>query len=123
MIKTKTVFIAEEYIFYKLVIESYIIKNDMKLVGYDKNADKIIGKIKVSLPDIIFINYSIFKKDIFDAIKQIKELSPNTNIIIVIKENSRMLLKSLMEEDIIGILQKPFSEIQLINLLNENLHN
>lgn len=115
----KTVFVAEEYIFYKLVIESYILKNNMKLIGYDKNPEKILNKIKVSLPDIAFINYSIYKSNIFDIIKEIKDISPNTNIIIVVEGASKLLIKSLYEEDIVGVLFKPFSEIQLINLLKE----
>lgn len=115
----KTVFIAEEYIFYELIVETYVKKNNMITVGHDHIPDRIFDKIQSLEPDYAFIGHGVFKNDIFRAISKIRTISPQTKIIVVSEETNRFLVKSLKEEDVYGVLNKPFSEIQLINLFRE----
>lgn len=117
----KTVYIGEKYVFYKLIIEGYISKSSLNLTGYSSEPKGIITGIKETQPDLAFINYEIYGDDIFYIINKIKEISPKTEIIVHMAQKNKLLIKSLKEEGVIGILNKPFSEIELINLLNSRI--
>ncbi|MFV0502920.1 MAG: hypothetical protein ACK5LT_02980 [Lachnospirales bacterium] len=112
----KSFFILEKYTFFRLIIENYLVNNDYKVVGFGSNSTFELTKIYELKPDYIIINYEIFEKNIFKVIHEI-ESNIDTQLIIILPSKNKILEKKLNSERILCILNKPFSEMELINIL------
>ncbi len=86
-----------------MIIES---SEDFTVAGSASNADDAISSIKATTPDIVLLDITLGKTSGIDLIPKLKEVSPDTRIIILTMYEDQQHLKAAIQAGASGFLPK-----------------
>ncbi len=99
--------IAEDYTLFREGIKALISsETDLKVVGEAEDGLEAIRSVREHSPDLVLIDLSMPRMTGFDAIKEIKRISPETKIIVVTVHNSEEYILATLQVGADGYVLK-----------------
>lgn len=85
------------------------------------NGQEAIDLYKAEHPDMVFLDLIMPVVDGKDALKQIIEFDPKAKVVIVSSIGTKEVLMDTLKSGAREFIQKPFSELQIMNALYKSL--
>lgn len=93
----------------------------IEIIGESGEFDDAIEMIRKKKPDIVLLDISLPKKSGFDAVPVIREVSPDTRIIIVSMHDQPAYAKKMLKLGAKGYITKSSSHKEMLNAVEEVL--
>lgn len=115
------ILIVDDSKFMRRIIRQAIEENGHEVIAEADNGQDGIESYKSYHPDIITMDITMGGKDGIMAVAEIKELNPDSKIIVVsaLNENTIKLNENNLNAD--AFITKPFEKEDLINAINKIL--
>lgn len=115
----KNVLIIDDAAFMRLMIKSSLEKNGFNVVGEAENGAVGVIKYKELSPDIVTCDITMPVLDGIQALKEIKKIDPNANVIMISAMGQEHLVKEAVISGAKGFIIKPFKDDALVKALNK----
>lgn len=115
----KNVLIVDDAAFMRLMIKSLLEKNGFNVVGEAENGAVGVIKYKELSPDIVTMDITMPILDGIQALKEIKKVDSNANIVMISAMGQEHLVKDAVMSGAKGFIVKPFKEDAFIKALNK----
>jgi DNA-binding NarL/FixJ family response regulator len=93
-------------------------RNDYCIVDYVKNGNDVISLVESSVPDIILLDINLPEKNGLILLKEIKNKSPKTKIIVLTMYNKESVVNEVVKQGADGFLLKNCSTKELFYALD-----
>ncbi len=99
------------------IVNSYFRKMKINILGsFNEKAD-ILSLVKLNEPEYIVIDYELYSDEFCDIICNVKEIVPQSKIIIVTNKINKFKKNKIKEYFIEDIFERPFIDADFIRLL------
>lgn len=85
-----------------------------------KDGSESVELYKKEQPDLVFLDIVMPKFDGKEVLKQILDVNANAKIVIVSSIGTREVLLEAIKLGAIDFIQKPFTELQIINAISKS---
>ncbi|MFV0518126.1 MAG: DNA-binding domain-containing protein [Aminipila sp.] len=89
-----------------------------EVVGISTDSESAIREIIKEDPDIVLVDYLMPQKDGISLVKQVRELKPNINFIMISQVADKEMISEAYKEGIHFFISKPINLIEIISVLN-----
>lgn len=115
----KKILIADDATFLRLSLRSMLERNGFEIVGEAENGLETIEKYKQLKPDILTLDITMPIMDGLEALKVIKALDGNANIIVISAMGQESIVREAIKLGAIGFIVKPFKEDAIIKTFSK----
>ncbi len=91
------------------------ISDEVEIVGEATNGQEAIAAVQSLEPDVVFMDVRMPEMDGIEATKRIKEIRPETKVILFTVDESRAAIAEAIQAGISGYLLKDVSAGELVN--------
>lgn len=92
-------------------------QNEMELIGECRNEKELLEKLPDLLPDVVITDHTQTGKFDESTILKVKEISPNTKILIISADKNRRSIYRVLENGITGFLTKECIDREIIDAI------
>lgn len=118
-INTAKILICDDSILARKQLKDVILTIGAPTIFEAKDGEESIEIYKTEQPDLIFLDIVMPKVDGKEVLKQILEQNPKAKVVIVSSVGTQEVLMETLKLGAIDFVQKPFSELQIINALSK----
>ncbi len=109
--------IFENNITSEVLLKSFFLKSKIHILkSFNKKVD-VLMYVERYEPDFIVIDYDLYKFSIYDIIDTVKEVLPDSKVIITAKKMSKSEEKRLRSHGVSDVFIKPFIDTRFIRAL------
>lgn len=113
------VLIVDDAAFMRMTIKTMLVKNGFEVVGEAENGNIGVKKYKELRPDIVTMDVTMPEMDGLEALKEIRSLDKNANIIMVSAMGQESMVKEAVISGAKGFIVKPFKEDAIVGALSK----
>lgn len=113
------VLIVDDAAFMRMMIKTMLVKNGFEVVGEAENGNIGVKKYKELRPDIVTMDVTMPEMDGLEALKEIRALDKNANIIMVSAMGQESMVKEAVISGAKGFIVKPFKEDAIVGILSK----
>lgn len=113
------ILICDDSILARKQLKDVILTIGTPAIFESKDGEESIEIYKTEQPDLIFLDIVMPKVDGKEVLRQILEQNPKAKIVIVSSVETHEVLMETLKLGAIDFVQKPFSELQIINALSK----
>ena len=106
----KTVLVVDDAAFMRMTLKMMLEKNGYKVIGEAENGAVGIKKFQELLPDIVTLDITMPEMDGIEALKGIKNVDKNANVVMVSAMGQEAVVKEAIMAGARGFIVKPFIE-------------
>lgn len=106
-------FIVEDAFFIQEVLQGILDAKGGYCVGNSADGEEAVEKIKQVIPDVVFLDLVLPKKNGVEIIQEIKEYNPGVRIVVVSALDFSVLNSEDIKKDIDYLIKKPFSKKEI----------
>lgn len=118
--KTIRILIADDHSLIRQGLKTILeYQEGMKVIGEADNGDDAIENIKVLVPDVAILDVNMPKKTGLEVLKNIRENSFNTKVILLTVESDRNTLLSAIDFGVDGFILKDSDSSDIIDAISE----
>jgi two-component system chemotaxis response regulator CheY len=117
----KKVLIADDAQFMRLSLRKILEKNGFEVIAEAADGIEAISKFRTANPDIITMDLTMPEMNGIEAIKQIKKLKKDANIIVISAMGSMSCVYDAVAAGACGFIVKPFKEEDVVKSLSRLL--
>jgi len=114
----KSVLIVDDAAFMRLNLRK-ILKDDYEIIGEAENGIEAVEMYQEHEPDIVTMDITMPEMDGLEAIKAIKDIDPDANIIVVSAMGQQKMVIDAIEAGAADFIVKPFKDERVINAINK----
>ncbi|MEJ6950208.1 response regulator [Natronospora cellulosivora (SeqCode)] len=114
----KKVMIVDDAAFMRLNLRN-ILKEDYQVVGEAQNGQEAVDMYQDLTPDIVTMDITMPVMDGLEAIKKIKGLDPNAQIIVCSAMGQQKMIIEAIEAGAKDFIVKPFKESRVIEAVSK----
>ncbi|WP_041606016.1 response regulator [Halothermothrix orenii] len=114
----KTVLIVDDAAFMRLNLKN-ILKDDYEIVGEAKNGQEAVEMYQELNPDIVTMDITMPVMDGLEAIRAIKDIDPDANIIVCSAMGQQKMIIEAIEAGAKDFIVKPFKEERVIEAVKK----
>jgi len=96
-----------------------ILKDDYEIIGEAENGIEAVEMYQEHEPDIVTMDITMPEMDGLEAIKAIKDIDPDANIIVVSAMGQQKMVIDAIEAGAADFIVKPFKDERVINAINK----
>lgn len=115
----KKVLIVDDAAFMRMSLKLLLEKNGYEIVGEAENGRIALQKYKELRPDIVTMDITMPEIDGVTAIKLIKEIDANPNIVVISALGQESYVKEAIVSGAKGFIVKPFKEDIVLKTLSK----
>ena len=115
----KKVLVVDDAAFMRASIKNTLEKNGYAVVGEAENGAVGVRKFKELNPDIVTLDITMPEMDGINALKEIRKVNSNANIIMISAMGQEGLVKEAIISGAKGFVVKPFQEETIIKALGK----
>lgn len=115
----KKVLIVDDAGFMRMTLKVMLERNGFEVLGEAENGAVAIKKYKELSPDIVTMDITMPEKDGIEALKEIKKIDPDANIVMITAMGQQTNVKEAIIHGAKGFIIKPFKEDCVVNTLNK----
>ncbi|EHB68005.1 response regulator transcription factor [Paenibacillus lactis] len=98
----------------KLILEE---ERDLTVLGMTSSGTEGMRMVAELLPELVLLDYQLQDQTSEAILEQMKQLSPNTHVVVMTDNDGLPLLQSLVNRGASGLLSKQASTFQLIHMI------
>lgn len=117
----KRVLIVDDAAFMRMAIKNILQKNNFEVVGEAENGFVGVKKYLELQPDLVTMDITMPEMTGLDALKQIRKLDSNANVVMVSAMGQESMVKDSIINGAKSFIVKPFKEDHVLQTLNKVL--
>ena len=117
----KTVLIADDAMFMRMMLKDILTKNGFKVIGEAENGEEAVEKYRELKPDLVILDILMPFLDGLEATTEILKLNPAAKVIMISALGQSSYLEKAMECGAKNFITKPFSPPGVIEILEQVL--
>jgi len=117
----KTVIIADDAVFMRMMLKDLLTKNDFIVAGEAENGEELVEMYRQKKPDAVLIDILMPVKDGLTAAQEILEMDPDARIIMISALGQDAYLERARKMGVHSFIVKPFSPPKVIETLQDVL--
>ena len=114
----KKVLIVDDTAFMRLAIKTLLEKNNFDIVGEAENGLVAIKKYRELRPDMVIMDIAMPKMDGIEAIKEIRKIDKNANIIMISATGQEVMVREAILAGAKTFIVKPYKEDYVLQTLS-----
>lgn len=118
-INTAKILICDDSILARKQLKDVILTIGAPTIFEAKDGEESVEIYKTEQPDLIFLDIVMPKLDGKEVLRQVLEQNPKAKVVIVSSVGTQEVLMETLKLGAIDFVQKPFSELQIINALSK----
>ncbi len=115
----KRVLIVDDAAFMRMLLKDIITKAGFEVVGEASNGKEAVEKYKELKPDIVTMDITMPEMNGIEAVKEIKKIDPNANIIMVSAMGQQAMVIEAIQAGAKDFIVKPFQPARVIEALKK----
>ncbi|MEB3102835.1 response regulator [Ferviditalea candida] len=115
----KKALVVDDMMFMRMTLKNTLEKNGFMVAGEADNGIAAVEKYKELQPDLVTLDITMPVMDGLAALREIKRLNKDANIIMVSALGQESMVMEAMQEGAKGFIVKPFKEDQIIRAVSK----
>lgn len=115
----KKILIVDDAAFMRMMIKDILTKNGYEISGEAENGLKAVEKYKEDKPDLVIMDITMPEMDGIEAVKKIKDLDPNANIIMCSAMGQQAMVIEAIQAGAKDFVVKPFQADRVIEAVKK----
>lgn len=115
----KTVLIADDAMFMRMMLKDILTKNGFKVIGEAENGEEAVEKYRELKPDLVILDILMPFLDGLEATTEILKLNPAAKVIMISALGQNSYLEKALERGAKNFITKPFSPPGVIEILEQ----
>jgi len=115
----KNVLICDDAAFMRMMIKDILVKNGYNIVGEAENGYKAIDKYIETKPDLVMMDITMPDMDGIQALKKIKALDPNANVIMCSAMGQQAMVIESIQSGAKDFIVKPFQHDRVLEAVKK----
>ena len=113
------VMICDDAAFMRMMIKDILTKNGYNIVGEAENGAKAVEKYAELKPDLVLMDITMPDMDGIQALKKIKEIDPNANIIMCSAMGQQAMVIEAIQSGAKDFIVKPFQAERVLEAVKK----
>ncbi|QQE79269.1 response regulator [Alicyclobacillus sp. SO9] len=113
------VLIVDDAAFMRMMMKNMLEKNGFTVVGEAANGNEALEQFKALNPDIVTLDITMPEKDGLTALKEIRQLDPNSKIIMASAMGQQNMVIEAVQAGAVDFVVKPFEESRVVEALKK----
>ena len=115
----KSVLICDDAAFMRVMIKDILTKNGYDVAGEAENGLKAVEKYNETKPDLVMMDITMPEMDGIQALKKIKEIDPNANIIMCSAMGQQAMVIEAIQSGAKDFIVKPFQAERVLEAVKK----
>jgi two-component system, chemotaxis family, chemotaxis protein CheY len=115
------VLIVDDAAFMRMMLKDILTKNGIEVVGEAVNGIEAVDKYRELSPDIVTMDITMPEKDGISAVKEIKTIDPQANVIMCSAMGQQPMVLEAIQAGAKDFVVKPFQADRVIGSINKVL--
>ena len=115
----KNILIVDDAAFMRMMIKDILTKNGYNVVGEAENGLKAVEKYTELKPDLVLMDITMPDMDGIQALKKIKEIDPNANIIMCSAMGQQAMVIESIQAGAKDFIVKPFQADRVLEAVKK----
>ena len=115
----KRVLIVDDAAFMRMLLKDIVTKAGFEVVGEASNGKEAVEKYKELKPDVVTMDITMPEMNGIEAVKEIKKIDPNANIIMVSAMGQQAMVIEAIQAGAKDFIVKPFQPARVIEALKK----
>jgi two-component system chemotaxis response regulator CheY len=115
----KNILIVDDASFIRMSLKVMLERNGYNVIGEAENGKIAIDKYKELMPDLVTMDITMPEMDGINALKSIRELDPDSKIIMITALGQDPYVKEAILYGAKGFIVKPFKEEHIMQVLRK----
>ncbi|WLR51430.1 response regulator [Bacillus tianshenii] len=115
----RKILVVDDSMVMRNMIRKVIENNQLAEVMEAKDADDALMKYQTFQPDVVTMDITMPGKSGIEAVKQIKSVDKNANIIMITAMGQKAMVVEALNEGARDFIVKPFEEEKLVSAINK----
>ncbi|MFC4387409.1 response regulator [Gracilibacillus marinus] len=116
---SKRVLIVDDAAFMRMMIKDILTKNGYDVVGEAQDGAEAVEKYKELTPDLVTMDITMPEKDGISALKDIKAINSNANIIMCSAMGQQAMVIDAIQAGAKDFIVKPFQADRVIEAISK----
>ncbi|NLP34592.1 MAG: response regulator [Clostridiales bacterium] len=117
----KSILICDDAAFMRMMIKDILTKNGYNIAGEAENGLKAVEKYTETKPDLVMMDITMPEMDGIQALKKIKEVDPNANIIMCSAMGQQAMVIESIQSGAKDFIVKPFQSDRVLEAVKKAL--
>lgn len=117
----KSILIVDDAAFMRMMIKDILTKNGYEIAGEAENGVKAIEKYTETKPDLVMLDITMPEMDGIEALKRIKKLDPDSNIIMCSAMGQQAMVIESIQAGAKDFVVKPFQAERVLEAVKKAL--
>ena len=117
----KSILIVDDAAFMRMMIKDILTKNGYEIAGEAENGIKAIEKYTETKPDLVMLDITMPEMDGIEALKRIKKLDPDSNIIMCSAMGQQAMVIEAIQAGAKDFIVKPFQAERVLEAVKKAL--
>lgn len=118
---SKNILIVDDAAFMRMMIKDILSKNGYNIIGEAENGIEAVEKYQELRPDLVTMDITMPEMDGIAALKQIRELDPNANILMCSAMGQQAMVIDAIQAGAKDFIVKPFQADRVIEAIQKAL--
>ncbi len=115
----KKILIVDDAAFMRMLLKDIVTKAGFEVVGEASNGKEAVEKYKELKPDVVTMDITMPEMNGIEAVKEIKKIDPNANIIMVSAMGQQAMVIEAIQAGAKDFIVKPFQPARVIEALKK----
>lgn len=115
------IFIVDDAAFMRMMLKDILLQNGYQIAGEADNGRSAVEKYQELRPDLTTMDITMPEMDGIDAVKEIKKLDPNANIIMCSAMGQQAMVIDAIQAGARDFLVKPFHPDRVLEAVRKAL--
>ena len=115
----KNILICDDAAFMRMMIKDILTKNGYNIVGEAENGAKAVEKYAELKPDLVLMDITMPDMDGIQALKKIKEIDPNANVIMCSAMGQQAMVIEAIQSGAKDFIVKPFQAERVLEAVKK----
>lgn len=112
------ILVVDDMPFMRALLKDILLSGGHTIVGEAENGEEAIEKYREFHPDLVTMDVVMPKKNGIDALKGIKAIDPNANVVMFTAVGQEQMIDLAARNGASGYVVKPFRASQIIEKVN-----
>ena len=118
---SKKILICDDAAFMRMMLKDILTRNSCTVVGEAGTGTDALKLYQQLQPDLVFMDITMPEMDGIQALKKIKKVDSNANVIMISALGQQEKVKEAIRSGAKGFIVKPFQPEQVVNVIKQVL--
>ncbi|MFK3939050.1 response regulator [Alkalihalobacillus sp. NPDC078783] len=114
-----TILIVDDAAFMRMMIKDILVNAGLQVIGEAENGLQAVEKYQALKPDLVTMDITMPELDGIQALKQIRELDPDANVIMCSAMGQQALVLEAIQSGAKDFIVKPFQKERVVETIHQ----